>query len=164
VGSRVRASDPRDEGDQQFHQWSTVATQPTGRVHVSVMPISNQGQELGFAILVHDLSFIERREAKARIFLIVVFGILAVMAFGVPMLVAKRVRSDWSMEVRNMVRGSAATELGGKESREFQPVLSDVREGWPQRPPITGRSWPGTHQEQPHRQFGRSPPWFIPRP
>jgi trehalose 6-phosphate synthase len=128
VGSRVRAFDPSGEGDQQFHQWSTVATLPTGRVHVSVMPISNQGQELGFAILVHDLSFIEKREAKARIFLIVVFGILAVMAFGVPMLVAKRVRSDWNMEVRNMLRGSAATEPGKKENLEFQPILSDVRE------------------------------------
>jgi trehalose 6-phosphate synthase len=128
VGSRVRASDPGVEDDQQFHRWSTVADLPTGRVHVSVMPISNQGQELGFAILVHDLSFIEKREAKARIFLVVIFGILAVMAFGVPMLVAKRVRSDWSMEVRNLLRGEAATQLGGKESREFQPVLSDVRE------------------------------------
>jgi trehalose 6-phosphate synthase len=128
VGSRVRAADPGVDDDQQFHRWSTVAALPTGRVHVSVMPISNQGQELGFAILVHDLSFIEKREAKARIFLFVIFGILAVMAFGVPMLVAKRVRSDWSMEVRSLLRGSATTKLGGKESREFQPVLSDVRE------------------------------------
>ncbi len=128
VGSRVRAADPGVDDDQQFHRWSTVAALPTGRVHVSVMPISNQGQELGFAILVHDLSFIEKREAKARIFLVVIFGILAVMAFGVPMLVAKRVRSDWSMEVRSLLRGSATTKLGGKESREFQPVLSDVRE------------------------------------
>jgi trehalose 6-phosphate synthase len=128
VGARVRVSDPTGDGEQQFHQWSTVAVLPTGRVHVNVMPITNQGHELGFAILVHDLTFIERREAKARIFLIVVFGILAVMAFGVPMLVAKQVRSDWSMEVRNLLRGSAATDLGGKESREFQPILSDVRE------------------------------------
>ncbi len=126
VGSRVRVFDP--SGDQQFHEWSTVATLPTGRVHISVMPISNQGHELGFAILVHDLSFIEGREAKARTFLIVVFAILAVMAFGVPMLAAKRARSDWSMELRNMLRGSAAAEVPGKESRELQPILSDVRE------------------------------------
>jgi len=123
VGSRVRAADPvLGSAEQQFHEWSTVAALPTGRVHVSVMPITSQGQELGFAVLVHDLSYIERREAAARTFLIVAFAILAVMAFGVPMLVAKRARYAWSLELRSFLRG------GGKQSREFQPILSDVRE------------------------------------
>ena len=99
-----------------------MATLPTGRVHVSVMPVTNDGQQLGFAILLHDLSYIERREAQARTFLIVAFGILAVMAFGVPMFVAKWARYDWSLELRSLLRG------GGKQSREFQPILSDVRE------------------------------------
>ena len=59
VGSRVRVADPiLGSAEQQFHEWSTVATLPTGRVHVSVMPITSQGQELGFAVLVHDLSYI----------------------------------------------------------------------------------------------------------
>jgi len=121
VGSRLRAdSDPENTG--RLHEWSTVATLPTGRVHLNVMPIVNQGQELGFAILLHDLSYIERREGQARTFLIIVFGILAVLAFGVPMFVARRARVGWSLELRNLLRG------GGQQSREFQPILSDVRE------------------------------------
>ena len=59
VGSRVRAADANGGDEGRLQEWSTVATLPTGRVHVSVMPIANQGQELGFAILVHDLSYIE---------------------------------------------------------------------------------------------------------
>ena len=123
VGRRVRnAYAGAGNANPEFHEWSTVATLPTGSVQVTAMPILAQGQELGFAVLVHDLSFIERREEAAQTFLIVVFGILAVMAFGVPLLVAKRARSDWSMELRRLLRG------GGKHSREFQPILSDVRE------------------------------------
>lgn len=123
VGSRVRAADSiAGTAEQQFHEWSTVAALPTGRVHVIAMPIPTLGQDLGFAILVHDLSYIERREAAARTFLIVVFAVLAVLAFGVPMLVAKRARSDWSLELRSLLRG------GGKQNREFQPILSDMRE------------------------------------
>ncbi len=121
VGSRLRVDSNREDAGQ-LHEWSTVATLPTGRVHLSVMPITNQGQELGFAILLHDLSYIERREAQARTFLIFAFGILAVLAFGVPMFVARRARLGWSLELRNMLRG------GGQQSREFQPILSDVRE------------------------------------
>ena len=117
VGTRSRG---RTTG--RIQEWSTVATLPSGRVHVSVMPIRNQSQELGFAILLHDLSFIERRAAKARTFLIVTFGILAIMAFGVPMFAAKWARKDWSLEVRRLLRG------GEQESREFQPILSDLRE------------------------------------
>lgn len=123
IGSRVRAADSGvGSATGRFQQWSTVATLPTGRVHVSVMPISGQGQELGFAILLHDLSYIDRREAQARTFLIVAFGILAVMAFGVPMVVAKWARYDWSLEVRRLLRS------GGAKGPEFQPILSDVRE------------------------------------
>ena len=87
------------------------------------MPIFSGSDELGFVILVQDLTYIDRREARARTFLIIIFGILAVTAFGVPLLVAKRARRDWSLELRTLLRG------GGKGTREeFQPILRDVRE------------------------------------
>jgi trehalose 6-phosphate synthase len=121
VGARVRAADPGGNTTGLLQEWNSVATLPTGRVHISVMPIW-KGQEVGFAILLHDLSFIERREAEARTFLIIAFGILAVMAFGVPMVVARWARYDWSLEVRSLLRG------GAHKSPEFQPILSDVRE------------------------------------
>ena len=50
------------------------------------------------------------------------FGILAIMVLGIPLLVARRVRADWAVELQGLLR------KGGKQSREFQPLLSDVRE------------------------------------
>jgi trehalose 6-phosphate synthase len=118
VGSRARS----DENQYETQEWSTVATLPTGRVHVNVEPVTSYGQQLGFVVLLHDLSYIERREAKARTFLLVAFGVLAIMAFGVPLFVAKWARYGWSRDLRSMLRGDA------KQNREFQPLLSDVRE------------------------------------
>ncbi len=120
IGGRVRTSDIN--GSIVFQEWSYIAPLPTGRVYVSAMPISSQGQDIGFAILVHDLTFIDRREATARTFLLIASGFLAVMAFGVPMFVARRARYGWSLELRSLLRGS------GKQKREFQPILSDLRE------------------------------------
>jgi trehalose-6-phosphate synthase len=120
VGPRAR--DTGRNAQQTFREWSTVAMLPTGRVLVSAMPISQQGQQLGFAILVHDLSYIERREADAQFFLLAVFGLLGIMAFGIPVLVTRRARHEWSLEVRKLLHGS------GKQSSEFQPILSDMRE------------------------------------
>lgn len=123
VGPRIRASvRSRNEQELPFGSWSTVTTLPTGRVYVSSIPISSAEGELGFVILVQDLSYVDKREARAQTFLIVVFGILAIGAFGIPVVVAKRTRRDWSIELRRFLRGDV------KQSREFQPILSDVRE------------------------------------
>jgi trehalose 6-phosphate synthase len=117
VGTRARTT---VDASGRFHEWDTVATLPTGRVYVSVMPLETGGEQLGFVVMLHDLSFIERREAQARTFLLIAFGILAVMAYGVPMFVAKRARDDWSLKLRTLLRGDT------KKTREFQPILNDV--------------------------------------
>ncbi len=123
VGSHIRPADPSaTPSNRGSQQWSTEATLPAGRVLVTAMPIADDGQELGFAILVHDFSYVERREARAQTFLIVLSGILAVMVLGILLLVARRVRADWALELQGLLR------KGGKQSRNFQPLLSDVRE------------------------------------
>jgi trehalose 6-phosphate synthase len=122
VGSRVRAASSKGEGDQEFHSWSTVASLPTGPVLVSAMPVSFQGQVLGFAILVHDLSYIERRVNTAETFFIVIFCILAVLGLGLTWFAVRRARDEWSLELRGLLRGR------GKQRQEFQPILSDMRE------------------------------------
>jgi trehalose 6-phosphate synthase len=106
----------------EYRTWNNVASLPTGRVLVSAVSVSVQDQELGYVILVHDLSYIEKREAAAQNFLLAIFAILAITAFGIPLFIAKRARSDWSLELRNMLHGT------GKQRREFQPILNDMRE------------------------------------
>jgi trehalose 6-phosphate synthase len=122
VGPRVRTISSKGEGSVEFRRWSTVATLPTGSVLVTAKEINEGGQVLGFAILVHDLSYIERRVAAAETFFLIIFCVLAVMALVITLLVARRVRDDWSIELRGLLRGR------GKHRREFQPILSDMRE------------------------------------
>lgn len=121
VGPRVRdlASSALIRKPQD---WSIVATLPTGLALVSAMPVTANGQTLGFAILVHDLSYIDIRQKRAQTFLLAIFGALALMAFGIPMLVTRQARREWSLELRDLLRGR------GKQNREFQPILSDMRE------------------------------------
>jgi len=119
IGSRARATEDKTT---ELREWSTVATLPSGRVYVSVMPIANAERQLGFVILLHDLSYIEQREAQARRFLIMGFVILAILAYGVPLFVAKWARYGWSTELRQILRN------GGEQKPEFQPILRDLRE------------------------------------
>lgn len=119
VGPRIRTA---DSSAAPLRDWNTVATLPTGRVQVTAVPVSTAGQQLGFVTMVQDLNYIQAREDRARTFLIVVFAILAITAFGVPLLAARSARHEWSLELRRLLRG------GGKHPREFQPILSDLRE------------------------------------
>jgi trehalose 6-phosphate synthase len=123
VGPRIRESgSSAAQADRSMREWSTEATLPTGRVLVTAMPITYEGQELGFAILVHDFSYIARREIRAQTFLLVLFGILAILALSILLLAARRTRADSILELQGLLHN------GGKPSRKFQPLLSDVRE------------------------------------
>jgi trehalose 6-phosphate synthase len=123
VGPRIRrAGSSAAHANEGLQAWSTEAALPTGRVLVTAMPITDEGQELGFAILVHDFSYIDRRETRAQMFLLILSGVLAIMVLGIILLVARRVRADWAVELQGLLR------KGGKQNRKFQPLLSDVRE------------------------------------
>lgn len=103
VGSRVRGEDG----------WSSVAALPTGRASVNAVPVAG----LGVAVLVQDLSYIERLEGQAQAILVAVFAVLAALALGVPMFVAQWVRSGKRAELRQVRQ--EAEDLGEDGSLQW---------------------------------------------
>lgn len=119
LGTRLRAA----EGDgRKPQEWSTVATLPAGPVHVSIMRIEDETQALGFAVLVHDLTYISLREAQAQRFLWAAFGFLALMVITLPFFAAKLARYGWMADLRKSLRPDGETKA------EFRPILSEMRE------------------------------------
>jgi trehalose 6-phosphate synthase len=105
---------------------------PEGRVHVTAIPIAGEQGSLGFAVLVHDMRWVDLREAQTRRFLAVAFGVVALAAAVATMLAARFSWRRWTEEMRRLLRG--ALHLGGRvpfpqppARRQFQPLLSDVR-------------------------------------
>ncbi len=101
--------------------WRTVTALPGGTVHVSAIPVHDQTEAVGFVVLVHDLSFIERREATVRWVLLVVFGFLAVAASALTIVAARVSWREWSGEIQRVLKGET-------HRPEFQPLLQDVRD------------------------------------
>jgi trehalose 6-phosphate synthase len=114
LGRHVRATG-------ELRPWSRVESLPGGRVHVSAIPVLDGDQALGFVVLVHDLSFVERRDAKTRQFLLLAFGFLALAASAVTIIAARLSWREWMSELRLILRG-------GRQRPEFQPIMGDVRE------------------------------------
>lgn len=100
--------------------WNSVRSLPGGKVHVSAIPLRYQNLPFGFVTLVHDLSFIERREARTRQFLLLAFGFLAVATSGVTMIAVRLAWHGWTTDFRIFLRGGRRPE--------FQPLMHDVRQ------------------------------------
>jgi trehalose 6-phosphate synthase len=100
--------------------WHGVTSQPGGNVHLSAIPLVDRDQALGFIVLAHDLSYVERRDAKMRQFLLVAFGVLAFATSVVTLVAARWSWAGWSNELRRL--------LQGEDRPEFRPFVRDVRE------------------------------------
>jgi trehalose 6-phosphate synthase len=101
--------------------WGSVWSLPGGDVHVSAVPIVHQDQQPGFLVLAQDLSFVERREAKTRKFLLVVFGLLALGASVVTIVAARLSWRGFRKELLRFIQGES-------RRKEFLPIIRDVRE------------------------------------
>jgi trehalose 6-phosphate synthase len=119
LGAHVRPGEGAPPAE--WKAWTRVVPLPGGAVHVSAIPVLDEEIPLGFVVLVHDLSFLQRREATTRRFLLVTFGFLAVAAAVVTMIAARLSWRGWSDELRGFIRT-------GTPRPEFQPILRDVRD------------------------------------
>ena len=100
-------------------EWFLSTDLPSGRVHVSAIAVPGEDRTGGIVLLVHDLSFVGRREASARNLLLVGFVVLGVGASFMTLLAARVARQEWTLGFRRA--------LSGESSPEFRPLLRDVR-------------------------------------
>jgi len=100
-------------------QWAFVADLPSGRVRVSVSALFDKTARLGTIVLVHDLSFVDRRDATTRNLLLGAFFVLALSASVITLIVARLAWRSWTSELRRA--------LAGQASAEFRPLMHDVR-------------------------------------
>jgi trehalose 6-phosphate synthase len=99
--------------------WSMSAELQAGRVEVSAVHLQPEPSR-GFVVLVHDLSFVGRRETSTRNLVLTAFFVLALAASLFTLLTARLVWRGWVRELREA--------LSGGHTGEFKPLLRDVRE------------------------------------
>ncbi|MGC3998625.1 MAG: trehalose-6-phosphate synthase [Anaeromyxobacter sp.] len=103
----------------------------SARLLVTAVPLGDAEGALGTVALVHDMAWIDRRDAEVRRSLGVAFGIVALAAAIATMLAARFSWRTWNEEVRRLLRslrfpgrhGLAPPRAGAR----FQPLISDVR-------------------------------------
>lgn len=100
-------------------EWTTAADLPEGRVYLSAIVLKREEKPVGVVSLVHDLSFVGRREGTMRNMILVAFFALSLMASMVTFIAARWAWRGWTRDLK--------LALEGQPSREFQPLVRDVR-------------------------------------
>jgi trehalose 6-phosphate synthase len=100
----------------------------TGAVHVSYKLLQNDSQQLGQVVLVHDMSFIERRGATTREYLLYFFLGLGIVTSVITVLVAQLSLKGWISGIRTILKGEGLIRLKShRSSPEIRPIVKDLR-------------------------------------
>jgi trehalose 6-phosphate synthase len=103
---------------------------PQGAVHVSAVGIEGTGgSSLGRLMLVHDMSWVQRRSTDTKWYLFYLFAIIGAVIASVTVLVAHLSWRGWVTGVRSMLRGEGLIALIKDQHHgpELQPVATDLR-------------------------------------
>jgi len=106
-----------------------LLTLQEGSLHVAESKLDNEAGNLGRLILVHDISFIERRSAETRKYILSLFGLLAIVISLITVVVAHLSRRRWIKAVKGVLRGQrSAMRDGAADGREaeIQPLVGDL--------------------------------------
>jgi trehalose 6-phosphate synthase len=100
---------------------------PRGPVHVARSTLSREGEAIGDLILVHDMSFIERRSADTRKYAIGFFILLGIVISMITVAVAQLSWRGWINGVRGMLKGELLPASQSRPPPELSPLVGDLR-------------------------------------
>ena len=108
---------------------SKILQLPEGAVHVASHQIAQEGGINGALVLVHDTSFMERRSADTRKYVILLFVVLGIVTSLVTVFMAHLIWRGWMEGVRAMLKGEGLLKPFSvqKVDSELQPLVGDLK-------------------------------------
>jgi trehalose-6-phosphate synthase len=99
-----------------------------GLVHLAVREIEGVGRPDSRLVLVHDMSFIERRSDETRRYLFYFFVALSGMVALITVVIAQLSWRGWVQGLRALLRGEGILRPAGTTVPELRPIERDLRE------------------------------------
>ncbi|MBP7230839.1 MAG: trehalose-6-phosphate synthase [Syntrophaceae bacterium] len=114
--------------NSSLHESPSLLQLPQGLVHVAVNSLDVHGTSSGTLVLVHDMSYVERRSEDTRKYIAALFAVLCLVTSLITVLVAHMSWRGWMTGVRALLRGDILLKPFAKASNsELQPLVGDLR-------------------------------------
>jgi trehalose-6-phosphate synthase len=99
---------------------------PQGKVHVTETALTQGTDNLGKLVLVHDVGYIERRNSEAKMYVISLFALLALVISIITVFIAHMSWRGWMSAVSGILRRDV-TRNQSQAPPELQPLVGDLR-------------------------------------
>jgi trehalose 6-phosphate synthase len=100
---------------------------PQGPLHVSTAEIKRDDETVATLLMLHDMSFVQRRSEDTRKYIVVLFTVLGVAVALITIAVAHLSWRGWVAGVRAMLRGEGVIRPFATPRPELQPLVGDLR-------------------------------------
>jgi trehalose-6-phosphate synthase len=106
-----------------------IVASDAGDLHLAYQPIKNeQGQLLGQLILVHDISFMQRRSADTKWYVFYFFILLAVVISALTVIIAQLSWKGWIKGIQSIIRGEGVIKpMAQIAVPELRPIAKNLR-------------------------------------
>ena len=98
-----------------------------GVVHVAVRPLTSDTPEGAELVLVHDMTFIERRSEETRRYLFYFFAALAASVALITVVIAQLSWRGWVAGLHALLRGEGILRPSAETAPELRPIARDVQ-------------------------------------
>jgi trehalose 6-phosphate synthase len=106
---------------------SRVITTPQGPLHVATRDIVHEGQGVGSLVVIHDMSFAERRSEATKRYLFYLIAAIAIIVSLITITIAEVSLRGVLRSVRNMLRHRETDAPALPPTPELAPVARDLR-------------------------------------
>jgi trehalose 6-phosphate synthase len=116
-------------GLDRFAEAGERITTETGPLHVAARPLPTDSARAGVLLLLHDMSFVERRSQETRQYLFYFFVALGVAISLITVVIAQLSWRGWEQGVRALLRGEGLLRPAKASAAmaPFAPIATDLR-------------------------------------
>lgn len=114
--------------DPKGEPHSRVFQLPQGPLHLAFHPIEDSGKKLGQLILIHDMSFLQKRSSDTKAYLFYLFTALGAVISLITVFIAQMSWRGWVKGLRAILKGEGLIRpISQIASPELRPIVKDLR-------------------------------------
>jgi len=121
---------PREIGcrasGQAFEEAGHMVKQRAGALYVATSPVIVEEKRLGEMLIVHDMSFIERRSADTKKYIVWLFAAIGAVIALITVVIAELSFRGWMAGIKALIRGQSLALSPEPKSRELRPIARDL--------------------------------------
>jgi len=99
-----------------------------GPLHVAVSPLEAEGERLGSLVVMHDMSFVQRRSDETRMYIVYLFAAIAAVVALITVIIAELSWRGWVAGFKALVSGAGSERDDGRTGvPELRPIEADLK-------------------------------------